>query len=78
VLLGGPSGGGVMDFLTPSGYAASMVDSVEEMFSVDKKRMETEFENGNDNVVKLIFPLCMREVGLWSLSAAHGRFVDSI
>jgi hypothetical protein len=54
----------MMDFPTPSGYAAAVVDSVEEMFSVDKRRMESALENGNDNSVKLVFPLTMGEVDL--------------
>jgi hypothetical protein len=41
-----------MDFLTPDG-GASVVDSVEEMFAVDKKRIELELKEEKDESINL-------------------------
>jgi hypothetical protein len=67
--------GGLMDFLTPGGGAASMVDgsedSVEEMF-FDKGLLGSNNVGEKPGTVKLVFPLRVGEAGfddewLWDL-----------
>jgi hypothetical protein len=59
----GGSEGGMVDFLMPGGDAASMVDSVEEMFLENKKAITTGKLSGQQpGAVKLVFPLCTGEL----------------
>jgi hypothetical protein len=56
----GGSDGGVMEFLTPGGGAASVVDSVEEMLFSEK---EAPLNVGKPDSVKLVFPHYIDGVG---------------
>jgi hypothetical protein len=69
--VGGSVGG--LDFLTPGGGAASMVDSVEEMFSEFDEEGQMPFEK--EGAVKLVFPLVSGEIGLdedWTWNVCGG------
>jgi hypothetical protein len=52
----------VLDFLTPGGGIALVVDSVEEMFFEDRRRVAEVQKSGKEGAVKLVFSLCTGEV----------------
>jgi hypothetical protein len=73
--VGGSEGGG-LDFLTPGGGVASVVDSVEEMFYDDERRLAEVEKLEKEGAVKLVFPLYAGELdgadGVWSWNVCGG------
>jgi hypothetical protein len=69
----GGSVGGFVDFLTPGGGAALVVNSVEEMFSEFDEEGQMPFDK--EGAVKLIFPLVSGEIELdedWTWDVCGG------
>jgi hypothetical protein len=70
-VIGGSVGG--LDFLTPGGGAASVVDSVEEMYSEFDGEVQNPFDQ--EGAVKLVFPRMHGEIGLeddWTWDVCGG------